>query len=198
MKSIPTRKYSWTCALAWFSVLFTTGCQSEFFVDQGQIENIRGVAFVIKAPHLFIKKAFNFRDASLSSAQLSQISDAMPAIAAFTDALLGNPNIGHYQSVLPKGVRALRPQMGLSPQTMLFVRTIQNWEVHPGEIKFTTDYFYTTSQGQFVNFRDNYTFALTSLGWQFSEHPQSQAEGLLACSKSTNGWQVCTPIKSSQ
>lgn len=198
MKSIPTRKYSWTCALAWFSVLFTTGCQSEFFVDQGQIENIRGVAFVIKAPHLFIKKAFNFRDASLSSAQLSQISDAMPAIAAFTDALLGNPNTGLYQSVLPKGVRALRPQMGLSPQTMLFVRTIQNWEVHPGEIKFTTDYFYTTPQGQFVNFRDNYTVALTSLEWQFSEHPQSQAEGLLACFKSTNGWQVCTPVKSSQ
>ena len=197
MKSIPTRKYSWTCALAWFSVLFTTGCQSEFFVDQGQIESIRGVAFVIKAPHLFIKKAFNLRDASLSSAQLLQISDAMPAIAAFTEALLSNPSAAHDSTVLVKRVRALRPLMNLSPQTMLFVKTIQNWEVHPGEIKFTTDYFYTNPQGQFVNFRDNYAFVLTSVGWQFSEHPQVQAEGLLGCSKSTNGWQVCTPIKSS-
>lgn len=197
MKSIPTRKYSWTSALAWFGVLFTTGCQSEFFVDQGQIENIRGVAFVIKAPHLFIKKAFNLRDASLSSAQLLQISDAMPAIAAFTEALLSNPSAAHDSTLSSKGLRSLRPLMNLSPQTMLFVKTIQNWEVNPGEIKFTTDYFYTNSQGQFVNFRDNYAFVLTSVGWQFSEHPQVQAEGLLGCSKSTNGWQVCTPIKSS-
>lgn len=197
MKSIPARKVRWTGALVWISLLFTTGCRSEFFVDKGQIETIDGVTFVIKAPQLFIKKAFKLRDTSLSSEQLMQISDAMPAIAEFTDALLGNLSTGTGRPVLPAGVRALRTEMNLPPQTALFVKTVQNWTVSSGEIKFTTDYFYTNSQGRFINFRDNYAFVLTSVGWQFSKHPQAHPDGFLTCTTSSQGWRVCESIKPS-
>lgn len=179
----------------WFSLLCTAGCKSEFFIDQGQLENIQGVAFVIKSPHLFIKKAFKLRDASLSPAQLIQISDAMPAIAAFTNAMLRDPNDVDAQFVLPMDVRALRPLMYQPPQTTLFVKTIQNWKVGPGTIEFTTDYFYSNAQGEFVNFRDNYAFALTPAGWLFSNHPRPQAEGLLSCTSSAKGWRVCDTAK---
>jgi hypothetical protein len=182
-------------ALACLILLCTCACSSEFLVDNGQIENIQGVVFSIKPPHLFIKKAFNLRKEALSSAQLSQISDAMPAIAAFTDAMLSNTNKEADTSTLTKGARALRPLMHTTPQTQLFVKTIQNWQVQPGTIDFTTDYFYTNAQGEFESVRDNYTFVLTPSGWQFSTHPKAQAEGLLSCIKSAKGWRVCDVVK---
>ena len=179
----------------WLGLFCTAGCKSEFFIDQGQLENIQGVTFAIKSPHLFIKKAFKLHDTSLSPAQLTQISDAMPAIATFTHAMLRDPNDVDTQFILPMDVRALRPLMHQPPQTRLFVKTIQNWKVRPDNIEFTIDYFYSNAQGEFVNFRDNYAFVLTPAGWLFSKHPKPQAEGLLSCTASAKGWRVCDTAK---
>jgi hypothetical protein len=196
MTALAIRNLWW--ALAWCVSMCTTGCHSEFFLDTGHVDNVQGVAFVIKAPHLFIKKAFQLRGELLSVEQLAQISVAMPAIAEFTDALLRQPPTGANNLALPNHVRALRPLMNLSPQTTLFVKTIHNWKVHPSTIEFSTDYFYANAQGEFVNFRDTYAFVLTVEGWQFSNHPRVKAEGLLSCTQSAKGWRVCTPFKPTQ
>ena len=197
MTDKPTFVRQWTVALVWLSLLCIPGCKSEFFVDKGQVESIQGVTFDIRPPHLFIKKAFNLRQEHLSPTQLIQLSEAMSAIAAFTYALLRDPNESSNAMVVPKGVRAPRVLMNLPKRTPLFVNTLQNWKVNPGNIEFTTDYFYTNSNNEFVNFRDNYAFALTPAGWQFSEHPQPQAEGLLSCTHSANRWRICEVLKRS-
>jgi len=192
---MPTFICRWARALVWLGLLCTAGCKSEFFIDKGQLENIQGVTFVIKSPHLFIKKAFKLHDTSLSPAQLMQISDAMPAIAAFTHAMLRDPNDVGTPFILPIHVRALRPLMHQPSQTTLFVNTLQNWKVRPSDIEFTIDYFYSNAKGEFVNFRDNYAFELTPAGWLFSNHPRPQAEGLLSCTASAKGWRVCDTDK---
>jgi hypothetical protein len=42
-----------------------------------------------------------------------------------------------------------------------------------------------------VTFRDNYRFAKTDLGWQFSGHPLAQPEGVLICTHTPAGWMRC-------
>jgi hypothetical protein len=190
--------YNLRWVLAWCVLLCTTGCHSEFFLDTGHVDNVQGVAFVIKAPHLFIKKAFQLRGELLSAEQLSQIAVAMPAIAEFTEALLRQPLTGANKLASLNQARALRPLMNLPPQTTLFVKTIHNWKVYPSTIEFSTDYFYANAQGEFVNFRDSYAFELTAAGWQFSNHPRQQAEGLLRCIQSAKGWRVCGTLKLTQ
>ena len=69
-----------------FGLLFLSGCAAEFFVDKGHVDEVSGISFKIKPPYLNEKKAFNLRAENLSPWQLQQISDAMPFIAAFTNA----------------------------------------------------------------------------------------------------------------
>jgi len=63
--------------LSWLCLLFSCACSSEFFVDKGQRDLIKGVEFEITAPYLFEKKAFKLRGENLSTWQLQQIADAI-------------------------------------------------------------------------------------------------------------------------
>ncbi len=182
------------CAfVSWFGLLLFSGCSTEFWIDKGHSDAIDGVVFEIKAPHLFEKKAFKLRGENLSPWQLQQIADAMPSIAAFTNALLENGIRPHSAISLDAKVRSIRQIQHLEQSTFLAVKTLQHWQVSEHQIQFTTDYFYTGLEGQFVYFRDNYVFQKTNKQWVFQQHAHAQPEGLLRCQINTEGWRQCEP-----
>ena len=173
--------------------LFSSGCATEFFVDKGLVDAVSGISFEIKPPYLNEKKAFNLRAENLSPWQLQQISDAMPFIAAFTNAQLGN---GISPALLPASeikVRSIRDIQNLKSDTFLAVKTIQNWQITAHQIQFNIDYFYTGQDGHFVYFRDNYVFKTHQQKWVFEKHATTAPEGVLACEKNPQGWRVCQP-----
>jgi hypothetical protein len=174
--------------------LFSSGCSTEFFVDKGLVDAVSGISFEIKPPYLNEKKAFNLRAEILSPWQLQQISDAMPFIAAFTHAQLGN---GVSRALLPVSetkVRSIRNIQNLNSDTFLAVKTIQNWQITAQQIQFNIDYFYTGQDGHFVFFRDNYIFKINQQKWGFEKHAKTEPEGVLVCEKSPQGWRVCEPL----
>ena len=178
--------------------LFSSGCATEFFVDKGLVDAVSGISFEIKPPYLNEKKAFNLRAENLSPWQLQQISDAMPFIAAFTNAQLGN---GVSNALLPTAetkVRSIRHIQNLNSDTFLAVKTIQNWQITAQHIQFNIDYFYTGQDGHFVFFRDNYIFKTNQQKWVFEKHAKTEPEGVLACEKSPQGWRVCEPLNRSK
>ena len=174
-------------------LLFSSGCTTDFFVDKGHVDGVGGISFEIKPPYLNEKKAFNLRAENLSPWQLQQISDAMPFIAAFTNAQLGN---GISPALLPASeikVRSIRDIQNLNSDTFLAVKTIQNWQITAHQIQFNIDYFYTGQDGHFVYFRDNYVFKTHQQKWVFEKHATTAPEGVLACEKNPQGWRVCQP-----
>lgn len=178
--------------------LFSSGCATEFFVDKGLVDAVSGISFEIKPPYLNEKKAFNLRAENLSPWQLQQISEAMPFIAAFTYAQLGN---GVSPALLPVSetkVRSIRHIQNLNSDTFLAVKTIQNWQITAEQIQFNIDYFYTGQDGHFVFFRDNYIFKTNQQKWVFEKHAKTEPEGVLACEKSPQGWRVCEPLNRSK
>jgi hypothetical protein len=178
--------------------LFSPGCATEFFVDKGLVDAVSGISFEIKPPYLNEKKAFNLRAENLSPWQLQQISEAMPFIAAFTYAQLGN---GVSPALLPVSetkVRSIRHIQNLNSDTFLAVKTIQNWQITAQQIQFNIDYFYTGQDGHFVFFRDNYIFKTNQQKWVFEKHAKTEPEGVLACEKSPQGWRVCEPLNRSK
>jgi hypothetical protein len=191
-----TRKYLrlfWTLVLG-FGLMFSSGCSTEFFVDKGHVDWVGGISFDIKPPYLNEKKAFNLRGENLSLWQLQQISEAMPFIAAFTNAQLGN---GIARSLLPASeikLRSIREIQNLNLDTFLAVKTIQNWQVTAHQIQFNIDYFYTGRDGYFVYYRDNYIFKPNNRKWAFEKHAKTEPEGILVCDKSPQGWRVCVPL----
>jgi hypothetical protein len=191
-----TRKYLrlfWTLVLG-FGLMFSSGCSTEFFVDKGHVDWVGGISFDIKSPYLNEKKAFNLRGENLSPWQLQQISEAMPFIAAFTNAQLGN---GIARSLLPASeikLRSIREIQNLNLDTFLAVKTIQNWQVTAHQIQFNIDYFYTGRDGYFVYYRDNYIFKPNNRKWAFEKHAKTEPEGILVCDKSPQGWRVCVPL----
>jgi hypothetical protein len=177
-----------------FGWLFFSGCATDFFVDKGHVDGVSGISFEIKPPYLNEKKAFNLRAENLSPWQLQQISDAMPFIAAFTNAQLGN---GVSPALLPASetkVRSIRNIQNLNSDTFLAVKTIQNWQITARQIQFNIDYFYTGQDGHFVFFRDNYIFKSNKQKWVFEKHAKTEPEGVLVCEKSPQGWRVCEPL----
>jgi len=177
-----------------FGWLFFSGCATDFFVDKGHVDGVSGISFEIKPPYLNEKKAFNLRAENLSPWQLQQISDAMPFIAAFTNAQLGN---GVSPALLPASetkVRSIRNIQNLNSDTFLTVKTIQNWQITAQHIQFNIDYFYTGQDGHFVFFRDNYIFKSNKQKWVFEKHAKTEPEGVLVCEKSPQGWRVCVPL----
>ena len=177
-----------------FCLFFSSGCSTEYFVDKGHVDWVSGISFDIKPPYLNEKKAFNLRVENLSPWQLQQISDAMPFIAAFTNAQLGN---GISTALLPASeikVRSIRDIENLNSDTFLAVKTIQNWQITAQQIQFNIDYFYTGQDGHFVYYRDNYVFKLKNQKWVFEKHAKTEPEGVLACEKSPHGWRVCMPL----
>ena len=180
--------------VSWFYLLLSSGCSSEYFVDKGHVDAIDGVAFEIKSPYLNEKKAFKLRHENLSPWQLQQIADAMPDIAAFTNAVLANNTRSSAAIQLNHKVRSIRQLQHIDQHTFLAVKTLQNWQVIEGQIQFTTDYFYTGPDGHFVFFRDNYVFQKHQQKWAFERHAQAQAEGLLQCEKNKQGWRQCQPL----
>ena len=176
-----------------FGWLFSSGCATDFFVDKGHVDGVSGISFEIKPPYLNEKKAFNLRAENLSPWQLQQISDAMPFIAAFTNAQLGN---GPSPALLPTSetkVRSIRNIQNLNLDTFLAVKTIQNWQITAQHIQFNIDYFYTGQDGHFVFYRDNYIFKINKQKWVFEKHAKTEPEGVLVCEKSPQGWRVCVP-----
>ena len=174
-------------------LLFSAGCSTEYFVDKGQVDGVGGISFEIKPPYLNEKKAFNLRAENLSPWQLQQIADAMPFIAAFTNAQLGN---GISPALLPASeikVRSIRDIQNLKSDTFLAVKTIQNWQITAHQIQFNIDYFYTGQDGHFVYFRDNYVFKTHQQKWVFEKHATTAPEGVLACEKNPQRWRVCQP-----
>jgi len=178
----------------WISLLFSSGCTSEFFVDKGQLEIFEGVEFHMRAPYLFEKKAFKLQGENLSVRQLRVISEAMPSISQFTNERLGNRPHHHFEVTEDARIRNIRQMQKLDAQTFLAVKTLQNWQVSEDKIQFTTDYFHTNKAGHFVTFRDNYLFLKINNQWTFKEHPQPAPEGVLACKKSAEGWMVCQEV----
>ena len=175
-------------------LLFSSGCSTEYFVDKGHVDGVGGISFEIKPPYMNEKKAFNVRGGNLSPAERQQISDAMPFIAAFTNAQLGN---GSSPALLPASetkVRSIRDSQNLNSDTFLAVKTIQNWQITAQQIQFNIDYFYTGQDGQFVYYRDNYVFKLKNQKWMFEKHAKTEPEGVLVCEKSPHGWRVCVPL----
>jgi hypothetical protein len=177
-----------------FGWLFSSGCATDFFVDKGHVDGVSGISFEIKPPYLNEKKAFNLRAENLSPWQLQQISDAMPFIAAFTNAQLGN---GVSPALLPTSetkVRSIRNIQNLNSDTFLAVKTIQNWQITAQHIQFNIDYLYTGQDGYFVFYRDNYIFKTNKQKWVFEKHAKTEPEGVLVCEKSPQGWRVCEPL----
>ena len=177
-----------------FGWLFSSGYAAEYFVDKGHVDGVSGISFEIKPPYLNEKKAFNLRAENLSPWQLQQISDAMPFIAAFTNAQLGN---GVSPALLPTSetkVRSIRNIQNLNSDTFLTVKTIQNWQITAQHIQFNIDYFYTGQDGHFVFYRDNYIFKSNKQKWVFEKHAKTEPEGVLVCEKSPQGWRVCEPL----
>ena len=179
-------------------LLFSSGCSTEFFVDKGHVDELDGIPFEIKPPYLNEKKAFNLRGEKLSPADLQKISEAMPFIAAFTNAQLGN---GISPALLPVSetkVRSIREIQKINSDTFLSVKTIQNWQITAQQIEFNIDYFYTGQDGQFVYYRDNYVFKPNKQKWVFEKHAKTEPEGILVCDKSPQGWRVCVPLNRSK
>jgi hypothetical protein len=177
-----------------FGWLFSSGYAAEYFVDKGHVDGVSGISFEIKPPYLNEKKAFNLRAENLSPWQLQQISDAMPFIAAFTNAQLGN---GVSPALLPTSetkVRSIRNIQNLNSDTFLAVKTIQNWQITAQHIQFNIDYLYTGQDGYFVFYRDNYIFKTNKQKWVFEKHAKTEPEGVLVCEKSPQGWRVCEPL----
>ena len=175
-------------------LLFSSGCSTEYFVDKGHVDGVGGISFEIKPPYLNEKKAFNLRAENLSPSDLQKISEAMPFIAAFTNAQLGN---GISTALLPASdtkVRNIRHIQNLSADTFLAVKTIQNWQITAQQIEFNIDYFYTGQDGHFVYFRDNYIFNKNKQKWVFEKHAKTEPEGVLACEKTPKGWRGCAPL----
>lgn len=175
-------------------LLFSSGCSTEYFVDKGHIDGVGGIFFEIKPPYLNEKKAFNLRGENLSPWQLQQISDAMPFIAAFTNAQLGNAISPALLPASETKVRNIRHIQNLNSDTFLTVKTIQNWHITAQHIQFNIDYFYTGQDGHFVYYRDNYVFKTNKQQWVFEKHAKTEPEGVLVCEKSPQGWRVCEPI----
>lgn len=186
--------------LSWLSLLFSSGCSTEFFIDKGHLDAIGGVVFEIKAPNLNEKKAFKLRGEDLSPWQLQQIADAMPMIAALTNAVLANDTKSSSRIQTADKVRSIRQLQHLDQSIFLAVKTIQNWQVTEDQIQFTTDYFYTGADGHYVYFRDNYVFRKLNHQWVFEKHAQAKPDGLLRCEKTPeNGVSACLsarPIQS--
>ena len=174
--------------------LFSSGCSTEFFVDKGLVDAVSGISFEIKPPYLNEKKAFNLRAEILSPWQLQQISDAMPFIAAFTNAQLGNAVSSALLPTSETKARSIRNIQNLNSDTFLAVKTIQNWQITAQQIQFNIDYFYTGQDGHFVFFRDNYIFKSNKQKWVFEKHAKTEPEGFLVCEKSPQGWRVCEPL----
>ena len=177
-----------------FGLLFSSGCATEYFVDKGHVDGVGGISFEIKPPYLNEKKAFNLRGENLSPWQLQQISDAMPFIAAFTNAQLGNAISPALLLASETKVRNIRHIQNLNSDTFLAVKTIQNWQITAQHIQFNIDYFYTGQDGHFVYYRDNYVFETNKQKWVFEKHAKTEPEGVLVCEKSPQGWRVCVPI----
>ena len=175
-------------------LLFSSGCSTEYFVDKGHVDGVGGISFEIKPPYLNEKKAFNLRGENLSPWQLQQISDAMPFIAAFTNAQLGNAISPALLPASETKVRNIRHIQNLNSDTFLAVKTIQNWQITAQHIQFNIDYFYTGQDGHFVYYRDNYVFETNKQKWVFEKHAKTEPEGVLVCEKSPQGWRVCVPI----
>ena len=177
-----------------FGWLFSSGCATDFFVDKGHVNEVSGISFEIKPPYLNEKKAFNLRAENLSPWQLQQISDAMPFIAAFTNAQLGNGVSPALLRASEIKVRSIRNIQNLNSDTFLAVKTIQNWQITAQHIQFNIDYFYTGQDGHFVFYRDNYIFKSNKQKWVFEKHAKTEPEGVLVCEKSPQGWRVCVPL----
>ena len=177
-----------------FGLLFSSGYAAEYFVDKGHVDGVSGISFEIKPPYLNEKKAFNLRAENLSPWQLQQISDAMPFIAAFTNAQLGNGVSPALLRASEIKVRSIRNIQNLNSDTFLAVKTIQNWQITARQIQFNIDYFYTGQDGHFVFFRDNYIFKSNKQKWVFEKHAKTEPEGVLVCEKSPQGWRVCVPL----
>ena len=177
-----------------FCLFFSSGCSTEYFVDKGHVDWVSGISFDIKPPYLNEKKAFNLRVENLSPWQLQQISDAMPFIAAFTNAQLGNAISPALLPASETKVRNIRHIQNLNSDTFLAVKTIQNWQITAQHIQFNIDYFYTGQDGHFVYYRDNYVFETNKQKWVFEKHAKTEPEGVLVCEKSPQGWRVCVPI----
>ena len=175
-------------------LLFSAGCSTEYFVDKGHVDGVGGISFEIKPPYLNEKKAFNLRGENLSPWQLQQISDAMPFIAAFTNAQLGNAISPALLPASETKARNIRHIQNLNSDTFLAVKTIQNWQITAQQIQFNIDYFYTGQDGHFVFYRDNYVFKTNKQEWVFEKHAKTEPEGVLVCEKSPQGWRVCVPI----
>ena len=176
-----------------FCLFFSSGCSTEYFVDKGHVDWVSGISFDIKPPYLNEKKAFNLRVENLSPWQLQQISDAMPFIAAFTNAQLGNAISPALLPASETKVRNIRHIQNLNSDTFLAVKTIQNWQITAQHIQFNIDYFYTGQDGHFVFYRDNYIFKSNKQKWVFEKHAKTEPEGVLVCEKSPQGWRVCVP-----
>jgi hypothetical protein len=176
-------------------LLFFSGCCTEYFVDKGHVDWVGGISFEIKPPYLNEKKAFNLRDQNLSPEALQQISEAMPFIAAFINAQLGNGISYAFVPASDFKVRSIRDIQNLNTDIFLAVKSIQNWQITAQHIQFNTDYFYTGPDGHFVYYRDNYIFSRSDRKWVFEKHAKSEPEGLLACEKGPSGWRVCMPLK---
>ena len=175
------------------SVIFpmTASGSKEFFVDQGHHDAVNGVLFAIIPPHLYIKKAFKLRDENLSSAQLQIIRDAMPEIAAMTHRVLNGQSSVNAFLPAAEQPRSIYRIQALQAPAQLYVKTLKNWKVSETAIQFTTDYFYSKNQQETLNFRDNYVFIKTASGWKFSNHATESPDGILHCSKTTEGWVRC-------
>ena len=172
-------------------VLTLPACSSAFFVDQGHIDEVDGVRFAIEPPYLFVKKAFKLRGENLSTSQLETLREALPHIAFFTHQIINAENPKHALDLQRQGVRSIRRFQHLNPNTPLYVKTLQHWQIHSHSIEFSTDYFYFENQSPAVTFRDNYQFVKTRTGWQFSGHPKGQADGVLTCTQTSAGWMRC-------
>ncbi len=184
-------KWSLIAVGFWAGMLCLPGCHSAFFVDTGHIDVVNGVAFQVRPPHLFIKKAFHLRDQALSVSQLEQLSEAMPKIAAITDQVLGHARLRHNSEVSITSLRSVRDILKLNVATPLYVKAIQNWQIQDGSIEWTTDYFWTSEQGRYETFRDNYAVRKSQDGWHFAGHPRANPEGRLLCFKDQRGWVQC-------
>jgi len=177
--------------LCLITALALPSCSPAFFVDPGHIDEINGVRFDIQPPFLFVKKAFKLRGEKLSAAQLETLRQAMPDIALLTHQILSAETPQLIQDLERLGVRNLRQRLHLKQGTSLYVKTIQHWAVNTHTIEFTTDYFYSENKTPALTFRDNYRFAKTDRGWQFSGHPKDRPEGFLTCAKTQAGWVQC-------
>jgi hypothetical protein len=190
-------------SVAMFWCFMASAKAMSFFVDKGHTDLVQGVAFEIVPPQLFIKKAFKLRDENLTPAQLLLIREAMPAIADMTQTLLRRPSNSQSplqsQSYLAQHLMAEQmPQprnvyqlQNIASPIQLYIQSLKNWQVTDTSIQFSSDYFYSSTRGHVVNFRDSYVFTKSAHGWHFLHHPNSTPDGILACKKTADAWMRC-------